>query len=237
MAYPAIIFLATVGITSIMIFFIFPKILPVLESINVELPLVTRVFIAMSNIIFDYGYYIGAGLLVLAVGLGLILRINRIKLVWHGIIVSVPVIGDMVRAVNVIGFSRTLGLLLKAGIQIIEALNITANTLNNLVYRQEVMKIVEGVKRGDQISKYLDSNPKLFPPIFTQMVIVGENTGKLDESILFLADFYETELDESTKNLSTFLEPILLLVMGGIVAFVALAIITPIYKVTQTLGQ
>ena len=237
LAYPAIIFLATVGITSIMIFFIFPKILPVLESINVELPLVTRVFIAMSNIIFDYGYYIGAGLLVLAVGLGLILRINRIKLVWHGIIVSVPVIGDMVRAVNVIGFSRTLGLLLKAGIQIIEALNITANTLNNLVYRQEVMKIVEGVKRGDQISKYLDSNPKLFPPIFTQMVIVGENTGKLDESILFLADFYETELDESTKNLSTFLEPILLLVMGGIVAFVALAIITPIYKVTQTLGQ
>src|SRR3989344_1449442 len=95
MAYPAIIFMATVGITSIMIFVIFPKILPVLTSINVELPLVTRMFIAMSNIIFDYGYNIGAGLLVLAVGLGLVLRINRIKLVWHGIIVSVPVIGDM----------------------------------------------------------------------------------------------------------------------------------------------
>ena len=142
----------------------------------------------------------------------------------------------MVRSINIISFARTIGLLLRAGIKIVEALEITANTLGNLVYRKEILRVAEGVKRGDPMSKYFMENTRLFPPIFSQMVEVGENTGKLDESILFLADFYESELDESTKNLSTFIEPIMLLVMGMIVAFVALAIITPIYKITQSLG-
>ncbi len=236
MAYPMIIMFATVGITSIMIFVIFPKILPVLTSINVELPLVTRVFIAISQFFIKYGYFVGLGIVGLLVGLWLILRIPKVKFVWHQLLVVTPIIGDMVRAVNIISFARTIGLLLKSGIKIVEALEITANTLGNLVYRREIMQVAEGVRRGDPMSKYFTKNTKLFPPIFSQMVVVGENTGKLDESILFLADFYETELDESTKTMSTFLEPIMLLVMGMIVAFVALAIITPIYKITQTLG-
>lgn len=237
MAYPVVIFMATVGITSIMIFFIFPKILPVLTSINVELPLVTRVFIALSQFLIKYGYLVSAGVVGLLIGTWLILRIPRVKFAWHTVLVSIPAIGDMVRAVNIISFARTVGLLLRAGIQIVEALQITANTLGNLVYKKEIMMVAEGVRKGDPMSKYFVQNTKLFPPIFSQMVIVGENTGKLDESILFLADFYESELDESTKSLSNFLEPILLLVMGLIVTFVALAIITPIYKITQNLGR
>ena len=237
MAYPIIIFMATVGITSIMIFFIFPKILPVLTSINVELPFITRVFIAISQFVIKYGIYAGLGLFGFFVFIWLILKVPKIRFVWHGSLISLPLVGNMVRSVNIISFSRTLGLLLRAGIQIVEALEITANTLVNLVYQKEILKVAEGVRRGDPMSKYFVENPRLFPPIFAQMVSVGENTGKLDESILFLAEYYEAELDESTKNLSTFLEPILLLVMGVIVAFVALAIITPIYKITQTLGR
>ncbi|MDP3792185.1 MAG: type II secretion system F family protein [bacterium] len=237
MAYPAIIFMATVGITSIMIFFIFPKILPVLTSINVELPFVTRAFIAISQFLIKYGIYAGVGIVSLFVFLWLILKIPKIRFAWHNILISLPMVGDMVRAVNIISFARTSGLLLKAGIKIVEALEITANTLSNLVYKKEIMKVAEGVRKGDPMSKYFIENPKLFPIIFSQMVSVGENTGKLDESILFLAEYYESELDESTKGLSTFLEPIMLLIMGAIVAFVALAIITPIYKITQTLGR
>lgn len=237
MAYPMIIMLATVGITSIMIFIIFPKILPVLTSINVELPFVTRAFIAISDFIIEYGYLILTGTASFFIGFWFILKIPRIRFMWHKLILALPLIGDMVRSVSIISFSRTIGLLLKSGIKIVEALEITANTISNLVYRKEIMQIADGVRKGDPMSKYLTANVKLFPPIFSQMVIVGENTGKLDESILFLADFYESELDESTKTLSTFLEPILLLVMGAIVAFVALAIITPIYKITQTLGR
>jgi len=237
MAYPMIIMLATVGITSIMIFVIFPKILPVLTSINVELPLVTRAFIAMSNFLIKYGYLVGVGFVGLIIGIWLILRIPKVRFFWHKILVSMPIIKDMVRSVNIISFARTIGLLLKAGIKIVEALEITANTLGNMVYRQEVLRVAEGVRRGDPMSKYFVEDTKLFPPIFSQMIVVGENTGKLDESVLFLADFYESELDESIKNISTFIEPVLLLVMGLIVAFVALAIITPIYKITQAIGR
>ena len=237
LAYPMVILLATVGITSIMVFLIFPKILPVLTSINVELPLVTRVFISISQFSIKYGYLVGLGFVGLIVGFGLLLRVPRFKLIWHKFLLHVPGIGDMVKAVNLIGFARTLGLLLKSGIKIVEALQITAKTLGNFVYRDEIMRVSEGVRKGDPMSRYFMENPKLFPPIFSQMVVVGENTGKLDESILFLADFYESELDESTKNLSNILEPILLLTMGMIVAFVALAIITPIYKITQSLGR
>jgi len=237
MAYPMVIFVSTIGITSVMIFIIFPKILPVLTSLNVELPLVTRVFIAISQFMTKYGYLVGLGIVGLAVGFWAILKIPRVKFIWHQTILSTPLVGDMSRSINVISFSRTIGLLLKAGIKIVEALEITANTLSSLVYKREILRVAEGVRRGDPMSKQFVQNSKLFPPIFSQMVIVGENTGKLDESILFLADFYESELDESTKSLSTFIEPIMLLIMGAIVAFVALAIITPIYAITQTLGR
>src|SRR3989338_4742264 len=236
MAYPMVIFMATVGITSIMIFVIFPKILPVLTSINVELPFITRVFIAISEFLIKYGYAVGLSMAGLLLGFWLILKVTRVRLAWHKFIILLPAVGGMVLSVNIISFSRTIGLLLRAGIKIVEALEITANTLSNLVYRQEILKVAEGVRKGDPMSKYFVENNKLFPPIFSQMISVGDNTGKLDESILFLADFYESELDESTKSLSNILEPILLLTMGIIVAFVALAIITPIYKITQTLG-
>lgn len=237
MVYPAFILVATVGITSILTFFIFPKILPVLTSINVELPITTRIFIKVSGFLFDYGLYALGGLVILVIVFLFLLKIEKFRFGWHRFILKVPSVNETVKTVNMINFSRTSGLLLKSGIKIVEAIEITSRTLTNLVYRKEVAKIAEGVKKGDPMSKYLLERPDLFSPIFTQMVIVGENTGKLDESILFLSGFYESELDEATRSLASFLEPILLLVMGFIVAFVALAIITPIYKITQTIGR
>ncbi len=237
MAYPMVIFMATIGITSIMIFIIFPKILPVLTSLNVELPFITRAFVAISQFLIKYGYLVGLGFIGLIIGFWLILKIPKVRFGWHKLIISVPPVSSMARSINIISFARTLGLLLRAGIKIVEALEITAGTLSNLVYKKEVMRVAEGVRKGDPMSKYFMENEHLFPPIFSQMIMVGENTGKLDESILFLAEYYESELDEATKSLSNILEPVMLLVMGMIVAFVALAIITPIYKITQTLGR
>jgi type IV pilus assembly protein PilC len=235
-AYPAVIFMATVGITSIMIFVIFPRILPVLNSLNVELPIITRIFIAISEFMINYGHWAGLGFVGLIIVFWLILKLPKVRFAWHQTLLKTPVVNDMIISVNIISFSRTVGLLLKSGIKIVEALEITAGTLGNMVYKSEIFKVAEGVRKGDPMSKYFMENKKLFPPIFSQMVTVGENTGKLDESILFLADYYESELDEATKSFSNVLEPILLLTMGLIVAFVALAIITPIYKITQILG-
>ncbi|KKT82789.1 MAG: hypothetical protein A2925_04740 [Candidatus Yanofskybacteria bacterium RIFCSPLOWO2_01_FULL_44_22] len=237
MIYPIVIFVATIGITSLMTFVIFPKILPILKSINVELPMVTVVFVAVSTFMISYGALVFAGIAALFIALFLILRIPVVRFQWHKLLLATPYVGNMVQTVNIISLARTVGLLLRAGIKIVEALEITSSTMTNLVYRKEVRSVAEGVRKGDQMSKYFIDNPKIFPSIFSQMIVVGENTGKLDESILFLADFYESELDEATKAMSNILEPIMLLIMGLIVSFVALAIITPIYKITQTLGR
>jgi len=237
MAYPIILMIATLGITAILAFFVFPKILPVLKSLNVKLPPITLGFIAISQFLFDYGLFIFVGLAVLIAGFFMLLRVKAFKLGWHRVIIFLPFTKTMSQNINMVNFARTLGLLLKSGVKIIEALQISADTIDNLVYRGEIMKMAEGVRRGDSLSKYLTVDSKLFPPIFSEMIVVGENTGKLDESLLFLANYYESELDESTRNMSSFLEPVMLLTMGLVVSLVAMAIITPIYKITQTIGR
>ncbi len=237
MVYPIVILVATLGITGLMTFVIFPKILPILNSINVKLPAVTVAFIAVSSFLIKYGILVFAGLVGLTIGFWLSLRIPAFRFGWHKFLLAIPYVGTMIQTVNIVSFSRTVGLLLKAGIRIVEALEITGSTMTNLVYKKEIKEVAEGVRKGDQMSKYFMERPHVFPAIFSQMVVVGENTGKLDESVLFLADFYESELDEATKAMSNFLEPVMLLVMGLIVTFVALAIITPIYQITQTLGK
>ena len=235
MVYPAVIVLATVGITSLLTFFIFPKILPVLKSIDVELPTVTIVFIAVSDFLLANGGWVLGGLAGLVFGVWFVLKIPQVKFLWHKTILWIPLIGRMSQAINMINFSRTLALLLKSDVKIVESLKITADTLTNVVYQKAIIQAAEEARMGNQISSYLTSNPHLFPPLVAQMILVGENTGKLDESALYLSEFYDGEFEETTKALSSALEPLLLIVMGFVVGFVALAIITPIYKITQTL--
>jgi len=237
MAYPIIILFATLGITGLLSFFIFPKILPVLMSLNTDLPVTTRAFIAASEFLFAYGVYLFIGGIILLIAFFMLLHIRPFKLAWHNVILKIPYVGRLSTEINIIGLSRTLNLLLHGGVKIVEALDITADTLSNLVYVDEVKRIAESVRRGEPMSRELINNPRLFPPTYSQMASVGENTGKLDETMVFLANFYEGELDNSTKSMSNVLEPALLLVMGGIVMFVALAIITPIYALTENLGR
>ncbi|MDO8495627.1 MAG: type II secretion system F family protein [bacterium] len=237
MVYPIIILVATLGITGILTFFIFPKILPVLKNINVPLPGITLFFIWFSEFMLANGLWVLLGMVALIIGTILLLRIQSVRERWQAAQLHIPILNNMVKTVNLITFARTLGLLLKAGVKIVEAMEITSNTLSNAVYRKEVKAISENIRQGDSMSSHLISRPNLFPPLFSQMILVGENTGKMDESFLFLGNFYESEMDEATKSMSNFMEPALLLLMGLIVGFVALAIITPIYKVTQTLGR
>ena len=237
MAYPVIILFATFGITGIMAFFVFPKILPVLKSLNTTLPWTTRVFISITQTLTNYGVWMLLGILVIVVAAWLLLQMRGVRYAWHQFLLSVPLIGRLMTEVNIINIGRTMNLLLKGGVKIVQSIEITADTLTNLVYKDEMGQIAQAVQRGETMSKSMIAKPNLFPATFAQMAAVGENTGKLDETLVFLADFYETELDNSTKSMSNILEPLLLLTMGGVVMFVALAIITPIYSITQTLGR
>jgi type IV pilus assembly protein PilC len=134
-------------------------------------------------------------------------------------------------------FSRILTTLLRSGTTIVEAFTIASNSLSNRVYRRALHIISSSIQEGENVSTYLEKHGKLFSPLVTQMVSVGEETGKLDGSFEFIANFTEKELDEATKTLTTILEPLLMIFIGALVGLVAIAIITPIYSLTSSLQR
>lgn len=151
------------------------------------------------------------------------------------IILKIPLAGNISKNYYLSNFCRTLGLLLKGDSRLDSAIRTTATATENLVYRGEFKKLAEFVDRGGKISSYLENRSKLFPDMLGHMVAIGETAGNLSETFLYLADLYESEVDELTKNLSGMIEPVLMVFMGLLVGFVAVSIITPIYAVTQKL--
>ncbi|MDO8466755.1 MAG: type II secretion system F family protein [bacterium] len=235
--YPAVIVCATFGITGLLTVFIFPKILPVFESMKVDLPLSTRILIGVSNLLTNYGLLVFLGFLIFLVVAYILLRVTAIRYFFHRFILFLPIFGKMSRDVNLANFCRTLGLTLKSGVQVVEAITITSESLSNLVYKKKLNQAAEEIRKGEALSPFFAKHKKLFPVMVTQMISVGETSGNLSESLLYLSDFYETEVTESTGNLSTVLEPLLMVVMGVVVGFVAISIITPIYEITSSVGR
>jgi len=236
MFYPIFILTATMSLGLALAIFVLPRITSLFTSFDVELPFLTRVLLAMANFFQAHGLVFTIGLIATIVFLTWLLRKDFIKPFTHPIILRLPIIGNLSRQINLARFSRTMGTLLKSGMAIDQSLEITAQATENRVYRNITRRLIKEVKKGNTISSSL-SNGKLFPKITVQMMRVGEGTGSLDITYFYLADYYETELDNSAKNMATILEPILLIVIGVVVGAMALAIITPIYKITSELGR
>ncbi len=235
MIYPMVILCATIGIVATLMIGVFPKILPVFQNLNIKLPITTKILIATSTFMSSYTLYIILGTFLFIFAIWYISHYDFFKHAWHHTILRLPIVGKIAVKVNSATLTRTLGLLLNSGVQIIEAVNITASTLDNYVYKHELAKAGETLRRGDMLTSYLKKNPKLFPPIMTNMIEVGENTGNLTENLAYLSEFYGGDVDEVLKNLSSIIEPILLLVMGLMVGFMALSVVTPIYQISQSL--
>ena len=234
--YPIVIILATIAITIILMVFVFPKIIPIFQSVNYTLPWTTRALIAVSKTMSSRGEFIVGGLIALFVGIVLLLRIKKLRFWFDKLLLMLPLVKKMVQSYNMANICRTLGLLLNSSVVVVRTFHITSNTTKNLAYKKELNDIAEKLLKGGAISTHMSSKPKLFPFITSQMVAVGETTGKLSETFLYLADMYEEKVEDLTKNLSTMIEPFLLIVMGLLVGFVAVSIITPIYGLTQHLA-
>jgi len=236
--YPIVILFATLGVSGILVFFVLPRLLPVFQSLRVDLPLPTRILVAVTAFLLNYGAWLLGGLVVLfIVWYFFLLRISAIRYINHRLILATPLIGSLSRMANIADFTRTLGLLLKSGSRIVEAILITSESVTNVVYKKALREAAETVRRGNPFDQYLTKHENLFYPTVTRMIEVGNLTGTLESNLFYLAEFYESEIDESTKNLTTIMEPLLLLVMGAIVGFVAISIITPIYQITQSIGR
>lgn len=236
--YPVVITVATLGITGLLTVFIFPKIMPIFASLNVTLPLTTQLLLGLSLYLQNYGLITFAILIPCMFGIGVFIKLNdKVRYVVDYALLKFPIVGGIMAAYNMANFTRTLGLLLKSGLRVTEALSITAETTENLVYRKEYGLTAVSAERGEQISKALGKRSTHFPAMVIHMVAIGEKTGTLSDTLLYLAEMYEGELNDLTKNLSSILEPILMLVMGVVVGFVAVSVIAPIYEITQSLQR
>ncbi len=236
LVYPSFITVATIGITTLLTVFIFPKVMPIFISLNVTLPFTTKALLFLSNFLRFYGFYLLGGLSVLAALYFFILRRSeKLRYFVARTILRLPLFGRLVQNYNMTNLCRTLSLLLRSGFNLVESLTVTADSTQNLVYRSECIRTRDGIIKGERISQHFEKIPKLIPDMVAHMIAIGEKSGTLSDSLMYLAEHYEAEVDDTVKNLSSSIEPVLMIFMGLIVGFVAVSIITPIYEVTQNL--
>ena len=238
MTYPIVVLSATVLIGTGMMIFVVPQILSIFEEIGAdELPLPTRILIGFTNFLKAYWPFVIVGVILLATAFLQGIKTRPGKAIWHKILLRLPGIGPIIKKINLARMSRTLSSLMRTDIPIVQGLTITSDIVRNVYYRDACLAMAEAVKKGETISAVLDKYPKLFPPLVVQMTAVGERAGTVDEMLEEIAEFYEQQVEAVMASLSSIIEPIMIIVLGGAVGGIALAIITPIYALTTKFGQ
>lgn len=234
MIYPMVILVATIAVAGFLTFYIFPKLIPVFAGMNVQLPITTRILLGVLAFVKADGIYLLVGVAVLAVlSRILVKKVIAIRYFFDWLLFYIPVVSNLTVSVNMVNFTRVLGLLLKSGVKIVEAIDITGSTFSNLVYQHFLIAASEEIKKGGQLGLFISKSRRFFPPLVSGMVQIGESTGNLEENLEYLAEYYDDEVDTKLHALTSLIEPLMLLVMGGLVGFVALSIITPIYSISQ----
>lgn len=230
MIYPAIVVLAMIAVGAAMMIFVIPKLVDVFEGFNIPLPLATRILIASTKIFNQYWYFFAIAAIALVFFFRWFVKIDFGKKIWHKIILKTPYIKNLSAKINVANFARNLSILIKSGMPIVQALKVISTTFKNIYYTKALEDSSESVKKGIQLGENLGNYSDLFPGIVLQMIAVGEETGSLDDILTKLADFYENEIDQQMKNISSIIEPILMIIVGIGVAIMAISIISPIYS-------
>ncbi|MEK7636809.1 MAG: type II secretion system F family protein [Patescibacteria group bacterium] len=236
MTYPLVVVVAMIGAAVAMVTFVIPKLLAVFTESNVALPLPTRILIALSHQLTAYGLWYALGVLLGVIGIVVIGRTPRGRQVYDRLALSTPILGPIIKQVNLARFTRNLSSMMATDIPIIQAFQIIAKTLGSQPYRQSIEQASQALRTGTSIAKVLERYPKLYPPLIQQMVNVGEESGTLDEVSGELASFLEEEVDQTMANLSTIIEPVLLLVLGVGVAGMAVAILMPMYNLSNAIN-
>lgn len=232
LAYPAVILLATAGISLFLVLYAFPKIVPLFRGFGAELPFATRALIALSDFLGSYGVYLFASLVAASVLVSVLMRRPRIRLVFDRLLLGIPFLGNLIATYQLSSIARTLTTLLSSGVSIVPALALAERTCGNRAYAAALSEVHDCVIAGERIADAL-VRLSCFPRMYVQMIATGERTGSLPASLNALAEQYEEEFRSASSTLTALIEPVLMVVMGLVVGFVALAIITPVYQITQ----
>ncbi|OGE78174.1 MAG: hypothetical protein A2751_03370 [Candidatus Doudnabacteria bacterium RIFCSPHIGHO2_01_FULL_46_14] len=235
LTYPAVVVFALLVIGYLMFTFVLPKLTASFAEFDTELPVLTKAIIATVDVFSNYSIIVGIALFLLISGFLFWRRTPSGHLVLHRLILVVPVFKILVKKINLARFTIIFSGLLKSGMPIVEALSITGNTMGNVYYKQALLDAAEKVKIGVDLVAALDRYPHLFTPMVTQMLQVGEESGTMENVLAEVADFYEAEIDDTVKNLSSIIEPLLVMVIGAVVGVLALGLIMPIYNISQNI--
>ncbi len=236
MLYPKIVLSAVVVLGGLLTVIVLPKLVPMFTSLHVQLPLVTRLLLDLSLFSEKYWPIILVVLALIWLIVWLLFKIEKVKFWYHRVLVSSPYIKDFVIGYQLALFSQLMGTLLRSGISIDEALYISYLGTSNLYFKKALSAIIDRVNKGVSLVSAMKEYPELYPSNSISVLSVGENSGTLEESFFKVGEFWTTEIVERTKVLPTIIEPVLLVMIALAVAFIALSIILPIYKLTGNLG-
>jgi len=236
MIYPSVIVTVAVVVVAFLLIFVIPTFKTMFEGFGATLPLPTRIVLEMSRLMRQYILVVIGFLVALVLALRYYYRTEKGRRTIDSLLLRAPVFGILLRKVAVAKFTRTLGTLISAGVAILDALEITARTAGNKVVEEAIMKTRISIAEGKTIAAPLKETA-VFPPMVVQMIAVGEQTGALDSMLAKIADFYDEEVDTAVANLTSLLEPMLMVFLGVVIGGVVIAMYLPIFKLVTVVGK
>jgi type IV pilus assembly protein PilC len=235
LTYPTIIFCAIILIGVLMMIFVVPTLTKTFKDLGADLPSSTKFVILISDFISQHTILFLLCLGAIGTGIALFAKLKATQKYFDYIILRLPVIGTLAKEVNTARTSRTLSSLLSSGVDMSRALAITEEVLQNIYYKDLIRKSIIAIEKGEVLSASFKDNIQLYPVMMGEMIEVGEETGNLSKMLLDIANFYESEVDNKTKDLSTIIEPVLMVFIGGAVGFFAVSMISPMYSVMSNI--
>ena len=230
--YPLLLSVVALGVVTGLLMYVVPQVTELFASTQQQLPLLTTILIGLSVFLKNWGSWLFAGLLIFIVSIRGLLRFEKVVYFFHHLMLKMPLAARLERGTNTARFTRTLSILIASGVPLLESLHITAQILHNLHMRRAVLAAANKVREGSSLHAALE-NTALFPPIALHLIASGETSGNLSKMLERAALHQERELEAITKTLLQLLEPLLILVLGGVVLLIVLAILLPIFELNQ----
>lgn len=237
MTYPIVLLVITIIAFFILMTFIIPVIGKTIKDMggpDAELPLLTEIMLGISDFMVSFWYLIVPAFIGGIWALIRYIKTPKGRVKFHRVIIKVPAVGAIVRKVAIARFTRTFSALIGAGVAVLEALDVTSRAVGNVVYEESLREATRRVQNGEVLSRIIAERDDLYPPIVAQMLSVGEETGQTDKVLIKVADFYEEEVDTAIDGVSSIIEPVMIVAMGGVIALVAVSVMGPI---TSMAGQ
>ncbi len=235
--YPKMVFSAAVILGGGLAVFILPRLTPLFEGLNVELPLMTRVLLSISVFIQQYWLFTLLGIIAFCLAIIYSNRVQAIRRVYHLIYIKLPFMGTLLRNYQLAFISQLFGTLIKSGLTLNDTVDIVSHAVTNIRYQEALKKIKEGAEKGANLSATMKNYEGLFPKLMISIIAVGEKSGTLGNSFGYLADLYTKDVSNRARKLPTIIEPLLLVFIAIMVGFVALSIIMPIYELTGNISH